>query len=456
MTGIASRFRKSDQRGSSLICALLIVCLLMTFCVAFLAETNTDTSFSSRQEAKTAAFYIAEGGAQRAYAQLCSDFDWRGGYQNESMGLGLYNVSIEGSDSDPSIPEGAVRVTSTGKVRNARRAIRMVLKHPREEAFGCVCFSRDGIDLVSQEGVAPSVTGKVYTSGPFKMANSSTLEGDLYASGNVSIGSGALEYTSAKLYGNIRSGGSAEIAVACSVLARESKTTESAPSLIRSKGDVFAWRKLDVKGFVQGQKKGYCHDLIDVLPFPDGYFDLKVSEPKGSEVREWPVYKFDDSKAFSDFLEESYSRQVDSYFLNGIFVVNDDIEIKDAGEEQKVVIMGTLVAFGDVRISTPAGFMLQPPDSTFPAIVALGKDCSGGNIEINGDGDQVAIVGLVYAKGEIHLDGANRRNGITLTGAECAHRIRNDANCRIIYSPSVSQVMPFSPQLLSLCSWEEL
>ena len=70
------------QSGAALIVSLMVTCLLIMFCFAFLAETNTETRFSSRQQAKTAAFYLAEAGAQRAYMRLCSDFTWRDGFKD--------------------------------------------------------------------------------------------------------------------------------------------------------------------------------------------------------------------------------------------------------------------------------------------------------------------------------------------------------------------------------------
>ncbi|TET45583.1 hypothetical protein E3J62_07435 [candidate division TA06 bacterium] len=439
------------ESGTALIVSLMVTCLLMMLCFAFLLETNTETRFSSRQQAKSAAFYLAEAGAQRAYVRLCSDFTWRDGFKDEKMGSGLYTVQIDDSNSDPSIPEDIVRVTSTGKARNAQKIIRTQLKQARVRAFDYACFARDAAGLRFNGNSDPSICGGIYTLGILNVSTGCTVHGDLLALGDISIGFQSPGLSSTRLLGNINSGGTVALAPACSVLARGEMDICCEPASPAA-GDVVARGAIYAGGFIEGEKRAYSDDEIDSVPFPENYFDFDWHSLETSSLRGWAIYRFEDSKEFWRFLRKNYSSATKTYSLGGIFLIRGDLKIERPKEDDRIILIGTLVASGDVIVSTPARFMLQRPDSTFPAIVSL-----GGDIVFEEGGGPVSILGLLYAKGEIHMHHTGQENQITLFGAECAYKIRNCVNSRVVYDPSVSWVMPFSPQpILLVQSWEEL
>ena len=441
----------NKQSGTALIVSLMVTCLLIMFCFAFLAETNTETRFSSRQQAKIAAFYLAEAGAQRAYMRLCSDFTWRAGFKEEKMGSGVYTVQIDDNNSDPSIPREIVRVTSTGRTRNTSKTIRTHLKQGRVRAFDYACFARDAVELESDGKSGPSICGGMYTLGILNMSSECVVNGDLVALKDVSIGLQKPGPSPALLLGNINSGGSVTVAPVCSVLARQ-KTGARCEPPSPAGGDVVARGAIQAHGFIEGRKRAYSNDEIESVSFPENYFDLDLPSLETSFLRGWPIYRFDNSKEFWRFLRRNYSPETKTYSASGIFLISGDLKIERPKKDDRIILIGTLVSSGNVRVTTPARFMLQRPDSTFPAIVSL-----GGDIVFEEGGGPVSILGLLYARGQIDMRHTEQKNEISLFGAECAYRIRNCVNSRVDYDPSVSWVMPFSAQpILLVQSWEEL
>ena len=427
----------------------------MMFCFAFLTESNTATSFSSRQHARTSAFYVAEAGAQRAYVKLCSDLNWRDGFDDEQIGSGYYSVSVDDAFTDANLPLHGFRITSTGTVRGENRTVRVVLKPPSEKAYDYVCFSGDTTAFTSDGYHGAEVWGSVYSSGPFRMDRRCTVQGDMLAYDDVTIGSGFSQNSAARFHGDITTRGCVLVAVACSVLARDTIVTASALTF-PAEGNVTARQSVDCGGFIQGTKRSLSHARVDSIPFPDDFFDMPWPANKMRKVRGWPLYTFSSAHKFEEFLEKNYSRDTETYLLHGVFMVNGDIEIKTPKPTDRVIVLGTLVAFGDVRVSTPAQFMMEKADSTFPAIVALGRKCTGGDIIFGHSGGLVSVSGLLYAKGTIHLGNRYPENEINVSGALCGHRIYNGSHCRIVYDPSVRLAMPFSSHALLVDSWEEL
>ncbi len=443
--------RAQAQKGSALVSTLLIATLLMMFCFAFITESNTATSFSSKQEAKTNAFYIAEAGAQRAYARLCQDLRWRNGFENEKIGTGEYSVVLEDWLSDPGLPPGAIRITSTGTARGMRKTVKMVIRPPSEEAFSCACFAAEDMVLKSPT----FIYGTVRSGGRLDMGRGSTMYGNVLASRDVFVGCESIRGAPTRLYGDIESGCEVEIAEACSVFSRDSIMSGCGLSL-PADGNVVARQRINCYGHIQGKKISLSHSPVENAPFPRDFFDMKWPANDQVSFRGWPLYAFDDPREFEEFLEKSYSAKTETYMLHGIFVVKGDVDLRSPGPEDKVVVLGTLIVFGDVTVGTQAPFMFEKPDSTLPAIVALGSARAEGDIVFENDGGPVSIGGLLYAKGKIYLGDRGPENPIMVSGAVCARKVVCGGSSTVTYSPSVRSVLPLSSQLLVVQSWDEM
>jgi hypothetical protein len=444
-------FLARTQKGSALVSTLLIATLLMVFCFVFITESNTATSFSSKQEAKTNAFYAAEAGAQRAYARLCQDIRWRSGFENERLGTAEYSVVLEDWLSDPALPAGAIRITSTGGARGIHKTVRMIVTPPSEEAFTYACFAAEDLVLRS----STYTYGSVRSGGRFDMGRGCTMLGNILASGDVSIGTESTCGAPSRLYGDVESGGDVGIAEACSVFSRDSVMSELGLPL-RADGNVVARQGIDCWGHIQGDRRSLSHSPVEEIPFPQNFFDMKWPAPGQIYFRGWPLYAFDDPHRFEEFLEKSYSTKTETYMLHGIFLVKGNVDLRSPGPQDKVVVFGTLIAFGDVTFGTQAPLMFERADSTLPAIVALGSTTARGDIVLENDGGAISVGGLLYAKGEVYLGARGPENPIQVSGAVCARKVVCGGGTTVTYNPSVKSVLPLSSQPLLVQSWDEI
>ena len=71
-----------DERGVVMVISLLILALLVGAGVGAIVSTQTDLKTSGNVKTATQAFYIAEGGLQRALRNLNKETNWIGGLAN--------------------------------------------------------------------------------------------------------------------------------------------------------------------------------------------------------------------------------------------------------------------------------------------------------------------------------------------------------------------------------------
>jgi len=168
----------SNQSGMALVTTLIFVFILVTFGVALLAMTSNDIKLSALQRDSTKAFYLAEAGIQRAIRKLDEVFSWRGGFNNEPLGDGNYNVVVEDSTNDETIPPNQVRIISTGKVNNPEREIIVFVEEASAEGmdpiFNYAIAARGRIEL-QNKGVA--MVGDVYCEGTIKNGSHMVVQG---------------------------------------------------------------------------------------------------------------------------------------------------------------------------------------------------------------------------------------------------------------------------------------
>lgn len=139
MTTIKKKIKKSNkkrilfnQKGMALITTLIFIFILVTFVVALLTMTSSDSRLSTLQRESTRAFYLADAGIEEAFWKLNTDVEdggepiltWRPTVYPEDPGTATeyYQIAIENTgDDDPSADPPTkvtdeIKITSTGVV----------------------------------------------------------------------------------------------------------------------------------------------------------------------------------------------------------------------------------------------------------------------------------------------------------------------------------------------------
>jgi len=115
-----------NESGVIMIVCLFLLLMLSMIGIASLQTSNTDMDIAGNVMNKTGAFYVAEGGAEKACATLADSTTWRAGFQDESLGGGDFNVVVEDSSSNPSMGN-RVKITSSGNYKDAHSTIEVVM-----------------------------------------------------------------------------------------------------------------------------------------------------------------------------------------------------------------------------------------------------------------------------------------------------------------------------------------
>lgn len=124
---------RADRRGTLLASVVVLLILLQLFAMAIVTAGGRDHDLAARRAETLQAFYAAEAGANMALRELMLNSDEDG----DGVVGSISNDGIDGND--PAIGQGRVRVvkvtvasqttvTSTGRLREARRAISMLLE----------------------------------------------------------------------------------------------------------------------------------------------------------------------------------------------------------------------------------------------------------------------------------------------------------------------------------------
>ena len=138
MTTIKKKIRKSNkkrilfnQKGMALITTLIFIFILVTFVVALLTMTSSDSRLSTLQRESTRAFYLADAGIEEAFWKLNTAVEdggeeiltWRPtDYPNPGTATEYYQVTIENTGVDdptadpPTKVTDKIKITSTGVV----------------------------------------------------------------------------------------------------------------------------------------------------------------------------------------------------------------------------------------------------------------------------------------------------------------------------------------------------
>jgi hypothetical protein len=111
----------SNQKGMTLLTVLIFVLVMVSFGVALLAMTSSDTKLSTLHRESNKAFYLAESGVEKAFYNLniAEGLNWRPD-EKEGMADEYYEVTIENignaSADPPEDPSDKIKITSKGVV----------------------------------------------------------------------------------------------------------------------------------------------------------------------------------------------------------------------------------------------------------------------------------------------------------------------------------------------------
>ncbi|MFY9313251.1 MAG: pilus assembly PilX N-terminal domain-containing protein [Tepidanaerobacteraceae bacterium] len=108
------------NRGVSLVIVMFVSTIVMLLGTALLNMSTSEYLMGSYGRDYTAAYYLAEGGIQKALALLKENPDYRGDSGWQSMGAGQYRIKISREYSN-----NLVRIESTGKVNKAEVLINL-------------------------------------------------------------------------------------------------------------------------------------------------------------------------------------------------------------------------------------------------------------------------------------------------------------------------------------------
>lgn len=142
MTTIKKKIRKSNkkrilvnQKGMALITTLIFIFILVTFVVALLSMTSSDSRLSTLQRESTRAFYLAEAGIEEAFWKLNTAVEdggeemltWRPtnepdpGTATEYYQITIENTGVEDPTADPPTKvTDDIKITSTGVVEGGQ------------------------------------------------------------------------------------------------------------------------------------------------------------------------------------------------------------------------------------------------------------------------------------------------------------------------------------------------
>ena len=182
---ISRRLTGNSESGIVLIVCLALLLMLSLIGVASIMTSSTEMDISGNAQQQTAAFYLADAGAERAVAILQDSIDWRYGYYNQPLGDGVYNVMVFDSLSLPYLGRNLL-VRSTGTVEGAESTIEVLIGPDYKSKFDYGAYGRDDFKMMGG-GLIDSWDSGLGTYAS-QAINGPDGGGNMYANGNARIG----------------------------------------------------------------------------------------------------------------------------------------------------------------------------------------------------------------------------------------------------------------------------
>ncbi|TET96097.1 MAG: hypothetical protein E3J26_01745 [Candidatus Zixiibacteriota bacterium] len=182
--------RLRNNRGVALLITLALMAMLTLVAVIAVDRSITDVDLSFNQLHEEQAFYVAEAGLKRAYAELVNDLTWNAGFSNVSFGNGIYSVAVVDSSTNPALLDTIV-LRSNSNVSDARATIEAwvvpIIEHPfRYAAFGddsvimknTACTDSYNSDSGSYASTLLNDEGDIGSNGAIDLSNTVDVYGD--------------------------------------------------------------------------------------------------------------------------------------------------------------------------------------------------------------------------------------------------------------------------------------
>jgi hypothetical protein len=124
--------------------ALAVLLMLSLLGIASIHTSSTDMNIAENYTTGVQAFYIAEAGAEYAFAVLRDTATWRTGFNDETFSDGTFRVVVWDSVTDGAL-EDTIVVLSTGRRREAVKIVELRLAPKR--LFRRPAFAEDNVDM---------------------------------------------------------------------------------------------------------------------------------------------------------------------------------------------------------------------------------------------------------------------------------------------------------------------
>jgi hypothetical protein len=199
------------EEGIALVITLLIMTLLLVMGTAFLSISSTETLISINERNRFQAFHVAEGGSERAIAELNINETYTGTGGEQSLGFGTYEATVTPLSTPLSgvvDPVDPMQITSTGYVPNktvsnkAMTQVEVAVYRGSPFQIGLLGLSLveledrvvvDSYDsaLGEYDPMAAGSEGHIQSNGDITLLTNNTVNGNALAGGTVTLGFGS-------------------------------------------------------------------------------------------------------------------------------------------------------------------------------------------------------------------------------------------------------------------------
>lgn len=183
-----------DQKGIALLAVMVFVILMTTLVLSLLTMTGDEQKLSTLQTASTKAFYICEGGIEKAQWYLAEDPDFRTDALTELLGGGEYKITV--TDFGDKVKIISIGRIDQGKFSRGQRTIEVVMTHPSLAFPYAIMTTGEGSTLTVNGGI--TVEGSIHSNGDILfggLASPEAISGQITYAGTVNFGGDNVQQT---------------------------------------------------------------------------------------------------------------------------------------------------------------------------------------------------------------------------------------------------------------------